>query len=352
MSIARWNTAAWFERSDLSVTGSRGDPQLGYTRLSAGLVLSGFAGLSFLVAALFHSTLVGPTIIAFALALVASLAGPIAQGQRVEFGAIGRLAARTAVVLLGIRISVPEVIELGRMALPLTLACLAASFVVTIWTGRWLRVDRDLTQLIAAGTAVCGASAILAVGNARGSDDEGAAYAVVAVTILGTLSMLIVMLGSVLLPLSVRAYGTWAGMSLHEVAQVLGAAQFVTGSEAVATLVKLARILALPAVVLASVRMAPPTARPKQRGVKLVPGFVWGFFALVAVQSMGLVPKELVATSGHIVNFLLAVALAGLAFGVKLDAIRKHGWRPVVLAMLGALFMGTVSLAGVLLLGA
>ncbi|RWA97827.1 putative sulfate exporter family transporter [Mesorhizobium sp.] len=128
----------------------------------------------------------------------------------------------------------------------MTIAWLVATYFVTCWIGKRMGVDENLARLIAAGTAVCGASAILAVNGTKRIDEEHAVYAVACVPVLGTVSMLAVMTIGDLLELSPIAYGTWAGASLHEVAQVLGAVQHQVGSEPVATVVKLSRILFLP----------------------------------------------------------------------------------------------------------
>jgi uncharacterized integral membrane protein (TIGR00698 family) len=116
--------------------------------------------------------------------------------------------------------------------------------VFTIWFGKLIGVDRKLTELIAAGTSICGASAVIATNTVTNTHGEDVAYAVACVTIFGSLSMLAYPLLPILLHLDPQAYGLWAGASIHEIAMVVAAA-FQNGQAArqFGTIAKLSRVM-------------------------------------------------------------------------------------------------------------
>src|SRR5262249_55721968 len=122
----------------------------------------------------------------------------------------------------------------------------------TVWLGRQLSVDRKLTELIAAGTSICGASAVVATNTVTRASDEDVAYAVACVTVFGSASMLLYPVTAGLLQLTPHAFGLWAGASIHEIAQVVAAA-FQNGVDAgnYGTIAKLSRVMLLAPLVLA-----------------------------------------------------------------------------------------------------
>ena len=166
----------------------------------------------------------------------------------------------------------------------------------------------------------------------------------------------------VLLPLLQRPlglsdvqFGIWAGASIQEVGQVVAAAGAGGAAVvAVAVVVKLTRVLLLaPVVATVSVRrrMAGPDRRPAGKRPPLVPLFVLGFLACVAVRSTGLVPAGVLALVEHLQVGMLGAALFGMGAGVRLSSLVR-GTGPVLLvATVSTLFIASVSLAGVLLLG-
>lgn len=132
-----------------------------------------------------------------------------------------------------------------------TAAIVLATMAFSRGCGRRLGVSPQLTDLIAAGTSICGASAVLAMNTVTRASDEDAAYAVASVTIFGTIAMFAYPTSFHLLSLSDTAYGFWAGASIHEVAQVVAAAFQVDDTAGkFATIVKLTRVMMLAPLVL------------------------------------------------------------------------------------------------------
>ena len=100
-----------------------------------------------------------------------------------------RRLLRIAIILLGLQLTITQVIEVGGRGIGIIAATLLATFAFTVWMGKLLGVDRKLAQLIAAGTSICGASAVIATNTVTNAPDEDVAYAVACVTVFGSVAM-------------------------------------------------------------------------------------------------------------------------------------------------------------------
>ena len=163
-----------------------------------------------------------------------------------------RRLLRLAIILLGLQLTITQVIEVGGRGIGIIAPTLLATFVFTVWMGKLLGVDRKLAQLIAAGTSICGASAVIATNTVTNAHDEDVAYAVACVTVFGSVAMFTYPLLPGLLHLDPHAFGLWTGASIHEIAQVVAAA-FQDGQKAgeFGTIAKLSRVMLLAPVVIA-----------------------------------------------------------------------------------------------------
>ncbi|WP_010139358.1 YeiH family protein [Oceanicola sp. S124] len=296
----------------------------------AAMALSGGLGLA----------LLSPLILAMGLGMAGRvLLGPLAAAEPGLRFARQHLL-RAAIILLGFRLTLAEVGSLGLGVALAVAGTLAATFLLTRVLGRWLGVPAPLAELIAAGSAVCGASAIVACNTVTRGRDEDVAYAMACVALFGSLGMLACPVLAGPLGLDPRAYGLWTGASLHEVAQVMGAG-FALGDEAgtVATLAKLFRVALLAPLVLmlGAGRRAGGTRPP-------MPWFVLGFLAAMVVNSLVPLPAVLLAGAAQLSAVLMAMALAALGLGTDLGQLRRRGVRPLLLAGLAALFVSGFSL--------
>jgi uncharacterized integral membrane protein (TIGR00698 family) len=174
--------------------------------------------------------------------------------------------------------------------------------------------------------------------------EEDVAYALAAITLFGSIAMLVYPLLPGLLGLSPHSYGLWAGASIHEVAQVVGAG-FQAGQQAgeVGTVAKLSRVAMLAPMVMALGLLA---ARRGGRGdgKAPVPWFVLAFLAVVVLNSIVPVPAELRAAAGLATAVLLSMALAAVGLETNVGKLRAKGARPLVLAGLATLFIAGFSL--------
>lgn len=266
----------------------------------------------------------------------------------------GKRLLRLAVALLGLQISFAQLSDIGVQGVAFAAFGLGSTFLFTLWVGRLLGVDRKLVYLLAAGTSVCGASAIAAANAVTGADDEDVAYSVACITLFGTIAMFLFPFVALMAGLQDRAYGVWIGLSVHEVAQVVGAG-FQGGGAAgeVAVVTKLARIMMLaPLIICLSFLLARPGKQEGGKGKKvtLVPFFVIGFLALAVINSFGLVPEMVRQPIVAATPLLLTAAMAALGLGTSVSKLRQHGLPPLLLAGMASLFIATVSYGMVTLL--
>lgn len=262
-----------------------------------------------------------------------------------------RSLLRFAIVLLGFQLTAAQVLSIGPAGIGSVAGALVATFFFTMLAGRLLGVDRKLTELIAAGTSICGASAIVATNAVTRARDEDVAYAVAAITLFGTVAMLAFPLLAPALGLDQHGFGLWAGASIHEVAQVIGAS-FQHGTEAgeIGTVAKLTRVALLAPMVVALAMIArgradAGAARPP------MPWFVLGFVGVVALNSVVGLPAEAKAGLGFATTVMLTMGLAAMGLQTDISAIRSRGLRPLLLALSAFVFIALFSLALVKLAG-
>jgi uncharacterized integral membrane protein (TIGR00698 family) len=256
-----------------------------------------------------------------------------------------RRILRFAIILIGLQLTAQQVAQVGLTGLAMIAVVLGSTFLFTKWLGRRLGVESKLAELIAAGTSICGASAVIATNTVTDAPDEDVAYSVACVTVFGGIAMLVYPLFPALLHLTPHQYGLWAGSSIHEIAQVVGAA-FQDGKEAgeFATIVKLSRIAMLVPLVIGLGLVKHYGQATKHRRRVPLPWFVLGFVALVVLNSVVTIPaadKQIVAA---LTAFLLSMALAGMGLETDFAKLRAKGLKPLLLGFAAFLFVAGFSL--------
>jgi uncharacterized integral membrane protein (TIGR00698 family) len=254
-----------------------------------------------------------------------------------------RTVLRIGVALLGIRLSLGTVGDLGLRTIVVILAGIAATFAATLLIGRLLGVSGPLALLIATGTGICGASAIVAMESVSEASREEAAFALATVTALGTVAMVGLPFLRTPLGLDMTDYGIWSGASVHEVAQVVGATAGVSAASLkIGTLVKLARVALLAPLVFG---LAVSRGRGRPAGTPLLPLFVIGFLALAGVRTTDVLSSRIIADLTRIDVLLLAAGMAGLGLGLELARLRGLGMRPLILGCASWMVIALVTLA-------
>ena len=269
---------------------------------------------------------------------------------------------RLGVVLLGFQLAVGEVLQLGPAVLAVVAVTVAATFFATQWLGRRLGLSRSLALLIATGFSICGASAVAAVDGVADADEEEVAFTIALVTLCGSLAIVALpALRNTLGLTGPAAFGSWVGASVHDVGQVVATAAN-GGPVAIrsAVIVKLTRVVLLAPMVagigLARRRQQPgrhpdvrALATAPARRPPILPLFVFGFLAAIAIRSTGLLPATQLELIKNAQDVCLAAALVGLGAGVQINKLRRVGGRPLILGAASWAVVASVSYLGVLL---
>jgi uncharacterized integral membrane protein (TIGR00698 family) len=207
-------------------------------------------------------------------------------------------------------------------------------------------LPEKLTILLGFGTAICGASAIVAADSVVQAERRDTAVALGVITLYGTIGILVYPWIGRLLGLGDQAFGIWDGASLHETAQVV-AAGFGMSEEAarVATVVKLARICLLAPIVF---WLAWWLRRHHEKTgvvhVSAVPWFLVMFVGFAAVNSMGLLPASVIALFRRADLWLLCVGMAGVGLHTGLGDLKAAGLRPLLVGLVEWVVLAAVAL--------
>ncbi|MFE9427330.1 YeiH family protein [Kitasatospora sp. NPDC006697] len=284
----------------------------------------------------------------------------LVQGSaRTGLGIAAKRLMRVGVVLLGLKLSLSDVAGLGWETVALVLGVVAATFAGTWWLGRRLGLPGDQPLLVATGYSICGASAIGAVSQVMGSEEEDVAGSVALVTLCGTLAIGVLPLLHAPLGLDSVGFGRWVGASVHDVGQVVATAQ-TAGPTALrqAVLVKLMRVALLAPLVAGLVvaarrgvlaRRAAGGAARAGKKPPVVPLFVAGFLAMIVLRSTGLLAAGTLDAASRVQELVLAAALFGLGAAVNLRTLARTGGRMAALGLASWVVVAGVSYAGVLL---
>lgn len=302
----------------------------------AAFSLRGFPGLG----------LFSPMILALIIGMLFANVVGTPAGSLAGIGFCQRSLLRLGIVLLGFQVTAGQFLAIGMSGFAIAAIALTATFLFTLGLGRMLGVERSLTQLIAAGTAICGASAIVAVNSVTRAREADVAYAVGMITLFGTLAMLALPFLAVLLGLSPHEFGLWAGASIHEVAQVVGAS-FQAGDIAgeTGTIAKLARVVMLaPLVLLLRAFAGRERAEDRARRPAPMPWFILGFAAAVLGNSAIELPGNVHDAIALTTSAMLTLGLAGMGLKTDFSQIRALGARPLLLAFAASVFIASLSL--------
>ena len=264
---------------------------------------------------------------------------------RFELGAsfAAKPVLEIGVALLGAAVDLRQLLAAGPVLALIVVGGVVLGIGFGYAIGRALGLHAKLAILVAVGNAICGNSAIAAVAPVIRAEKKDVASAIGLTAVLGVCLVLGLPLLIPILALSHYDYGVLAGMSVYAVPQVIAAAFPVSQlSGAVATLVKLTRVLLLGPVVLCFALLYRREGGRTAAGWRTyVPWFVAVFLALATLRSAGILPATLSAPLQEASRWLTTLAMAGLGFGVELAAVRTVGVR-VGAAVIGALaFMVT-----------
>jgi uncharacterized integral membrane protein (TIGR00698 family) len=300
---------------------------------------------------------------------------------------------RAGVILYGLRLTLHDVGEVGVSGVLIDAVLLSSTFMLAQFLGtRVFRLDRSTSMLIGAGSAICGAAAVMATEPVLRAKSEQVTVAISTVVVFGTVAIFLypALYGLNqhwhLLPAGSRAFGIYAGSTIHEVAQVFAAGRSISVDTAnTAVITKMVRVMMLaPFLIGLSAWLARKSAQEQgdreqaasHRGASggpngavvaeqaghagtgaaaatgaaatssagarrlTIPWFAFAFIGVVVFNSLALLPHAVVGTAIDVDTFLLAMAMGALGLTTHLSAIRRAGIKPLLLG--GILFVWLV----------
>jgi len=307
-------------------------------------------------------------------AVLCAIALGILWRNLTEFGAwaepglefAGQTLLRIGIALIGLRLTLLVLADVSLTAVPVVIACIAVALMAAVGLGRLLGVTASIRRLLAAGTAICGCTAIIAIAPLIRAQKADIGIAISCVVLFGSIAMVGypwlagVVFGSESLPA-----GMFFGASIQDTSQVVGAAliyaeQFDAPTTiAVAGLTKFLRTFGLLVLVpaaamwMARSESMPATDQPRDLRQRAVPWFVMVFLALVVVRTVGdqfaggfmELWQQLLAWAQRFSELLLLCGMAAVGLGITFSHLREAGWRPLLLSFLAAFLTGACALA-------
>ncbi|PHA01511.1 putative sulfate exporter family transporter [Bacillus pseudomycoides] len=253
---------------------------------------------------------------------------------------------RLGIILLGMRLNLVDIVKAGPKVLVMAAIVITFTLIVVYVLTRLYKVEKNLGMLTACGTAICGAAAVIAIGPQVKAKDEEVAVSAAIVAILGTIFTLAYTLLYPVLNLSPYEYGVFSGATLHEIAHVIAAAA-PGGSESVdiAVIMKLTRVACLvPVAILVGVwfqRGEGSGEKGSWRDVP-IPWFIFGFLAVSAFHSLGIVPETVANYIVVISYMLMAMAMAGLGLNVEFKTFRRLGSKAFAAGLIGSVLLSVL----------
>ena len=261
-----------------------------------------------------------------------------------------RQVLRWGVALLGLRITAAQVVALGWHPVLLVVLSVVLTIGVSMVVAKLMGFQSLFGLLSGGATAICGASAALALAAALPSHpqkERATLFTVVGVSALSTFAMIAYPMIAHALGLDERAAGIFLGATIHDVAQVVGAGYSMSKETGdIATLVKLMRVAMLLPVIVFAV-MCTRAAGKGTGGPRppLLPWFAVAFALLVAVNSTGWIPKVLTDAGSDCSRWFLVAAIAGIGMKTQLRDVVAVGLKPVLLMVSETVFLAVLVLA-------
>jgi uncharacterized integral membrane protein (TIGR00698 family) len=278
---------------------------------------------------------------------------------------------RAGVILYGLRLTLHDLGQVGFSGVLIDALLLSSTFALALILGtRLFGLDRPTALLIGAGNAICGAAAVMATEPLLRAKAEQVTVAISTVVVFGTVAIFLypalyhLNQHWQLLPTGSRAFGIYAGSTIHEVAQVFAAGRSISVETAnTAVITKMVRVMMLaPFLIALSAWLARKSAAANGANGQhvvasgaagsprrvTIPWFAFAFIGMVVFNSLALLPRAVVGTAIDVDTFLLAMAMGALGLTTHLSAIRRAGIKPL---LLGALLFVWLVAGGALING-
>ena len=302
------------------------------------VICFGVAGLSILIEKLIPGELLGASIIAlFMGTIINSFFHPKWIKPSLKF--TSKKILKLAIILLGASLSIGTIMEVGKM----TFFVMIFTFAVCFGGGYFIRkifgLNWKLSNLISAGTGICGGSAVAAIAPVIDADDKDVAFAMSSTFLFDMIMIALYPIMGKALGMTDIAYGIWAGTSVNDTASVVASGYaFSEIAGDFATMVKLTRTIAIIPTVLVfayiGTRIKQKELKESNDGkkvnvLKIIPWFIGGFLLLAVLNSVGCIPVEVASIMKHTSKFLMVTALSAIGLGTSIMDFKKAGLKPM-----------------------
>ena len=244
-----------------------------------------------------------------------------------------------AIILLGLSLNITTILHVGKMSLTVMIFTLMTCFGGGYFVRKLFGLNWKLSNLISAGTGICGGSAVAAIAPVIDADDKDIAFAMSSTFLFDMVMVALYPLMGKALGMSDMAYGIWSGTSVNDTASVVAAGYaFSEAAGDFATMVKLTRTIAIIPTVLVfayiGIRMKQKEMQATSGGkkvnlAKIVPWFIGGFLLLAICNSVGFIPAAVSGMLKTISKFLMVTALAAIGLGTSITDFKKAGLAPM-----------------------
>ena len=315
-------------------------------KLFPGIMLAALIALfAVWVESLLPIHLVGAAVIAMFIGI---LLNPLIKGKKVFASGLkvtSKKILKFAIVLLGLSLNITTILHVGKMSLAVMVFTLLTCFGGGYFIGKALGLNWKLSNLISAGTGICGGSAIAAIAPTIEADDNDVAYAMSATFLFDMAMILLFPIMGQAIGMTDQAFGIWAGTAVNDTSSVVATGYaFSEAAGDYATMVKLTRTLAIiPTVItfaLIQLRIKRKEARLASFDgtdvkanvsiMKIFPWFILGFLAMSLVASVFTTPDEVVSGTKTLSKFLMVCALSAIGLNTSFKDLKKSGIRPML----------------------
>lgn len=309
-------------------------------RFALGLMICfAVAAVSVLVEDLIPGGLLGASIIAlFMGTIINSFFHPAWMKPALKF--TSKKILKAAIILLGASLSVNTIMTVGKMTFFVMLFTFAMCFGGGYFIRKFFGLNWKLSNLISAGTGICGGSAVAAIAPVIDADDKDIAFAMSSTFLFDMVMIALYPLMGKALGMSDMAYGIWAGTSVNDTASVVASGYaFSEAAGDFATMVKLTRTIAIIPTVLVFAYIGTRIKRKelqtagggkKVNILKVIPWFIGGFLVLAILNSVGCIPAAVSGVLKSTSKFLMVTALAAIGLGTSITDFKKAGLAPML----------------------
>jgi uncharacterized integral membrane protein (TIGR00698 family) len=297
---------------------------------------------------MFLSSLIpGDIIGATVMALLVGMALNFIFNKYKQFNAgvdfTGKIILRIGIILMGVNLNFSDVLNVGKYSLFVMIFTMATAFGVGNLIGKMFGMNWKLTNLLSVSTAICGGSAVAAVGPVIKAKNEDIAYAISATFIFDVLTVVAFPWIGHALGMSDTGFGLWVGTAVNDTSSVVAAGYaFSDIAGNIAVIVKLTRTLfIIPFVLIFSVITERLEAKSEARSgrssinfKKIFPYFIILFLVVVALRSTGIIPNNIVPSLSKTSKFCMVMALSAIGLKTSFGDIKNIGFKPMFLGFI------------------